>query len=391
MRIGTAELERLRPLVTEFWRAYRTVREPDAELAARATGFAGDICSTACSQQRPSDRGSAGSTWPRPASAGLRCCGRMISPASWDFWMPDPLDAVLAAVDCDVAAGTASVNSRTVQADSERALRRALISALYDELHAGRAEPAFRHRRLRDPHLDARYAAALPHARIGLQTPVHEVDEENGRVLIERDGVRTWNPWDGGTLTAGTPAQILVAAARPALSPGFFLADSSHGPPESGPILRCYLHITAADPAVSLWERPLSFLEEQRLRFRAKVSSVPNLFPRRDALVLYLDSDGAPAVAGLAAVLAGMPGIGAGTSMFARPLAAGIATAWEPEDPRPGMLGLSFGEHRAAAVAAGLIEASRTGTDRRATVVNALTAACIDPARLWRNLNSPES
>jgi hypothetical protein len=41
MRIGTAELERLRPLITEFWRAYRSVREPDAELAARATGFAG--------------------------------------------------------------------------------------------------------------------------------------------------------------------------------------------------------------------------------------------------------------------------------------------------------------------------------------------------------------
>src|SRR4051812_43082698 len=50
------------------------------------------------------------------------------------------------------------------------------------------------------------------------------------------------------------------------------------------------------------------------------------------------------------------------------------AIAWEPADTRPGMSGLSFGQHRAIAMAIGL-----SGE------------ANIDPAAPARNLDSPDS
>jgi len=70
-----------------------------------------------------------------------------------------------------------------------------------------------------------------------------------------------------------------------------------------------------------------------------------------DALVVYLDADGWRALPELAEAAADGPGVGGDVSAFCRRLRPGVAVAWEPEDDRPAMRGLSFGQHRAGVLA----------------------------------------
>ncbi|HWM38613.1 MAG TPA: T3SS effector HopA1 family protein, partial [Streptomyces sp.] len=90
--------------------------------------------------------------------------------------------------------------------------------------------------------------------------------------------------------------------------------------------------------------------------------------------------------------VSGVPGLVPSVSPFARELAPGVCTGWEPEDPRPGQAGLSFGQHRALALAEGLlaVRGRPAGAERHASVAEALTAAGIDPLEPSRNINSPE-
>jgi len=93
----------------------------------------------------------------------------------------------------------------------------------------------------------------------------------------------------------------------------------------------------------------------------------------------------------LADALSGLPGIGAGTSCFAEQLAPGIAVAWDPRDPRVGWNRMSFGQHRAAAVAEGVMRHHTQGdVDLAEAVAVALAAASADAARPALNLTSPQ-
>jgi hypothetical protein len=193
-------------------------------------------------------------------------------------------------------------------------------------------------------------------------------------------------------------ADVLVAAIRPSLSPGFFLVDGSRPLTHQGAILRVYLHVETPGAALDAWGRTLRCLEESGVPFRAKAASSAHALPRRDGVVVYLGSGDQHVLPGLVEALEGAV-LGADVSPFTRPLAPGVAVAWEPDDSRPGMRNTSFGEHRSRALAAGLIRyTTEHGTapdgphphpNRSKVVRQALLEAGIDPLDPARNLSSP--
>ncbi|MDX3228062.1 T3SS effector HopA1 family protein [Streptomyces sp. ME19-01-6] len=193
---------------------------------------------------------------------------------------------------------------------------------------------------------------------------------------------------------AGARVVVELPAVRPTLSPGFLLVDGVDGRPADRAdreLLRIYVHLRYPDAAPRVWGALLAELGARSVPYRAKVLSRPCAYPRRDAIVVYLDADRADVVFPLAAAVRRLPGIGADTSVFARRLLPGIALAWEPRDPRPGWRGQSFGQHRAAAVAEGVVRhmADRERTDLAREIAASLHSAAADPAEPARNHSSP--
>lgn len=318
---------------------------------------------------------------------------------------PDVLE-VMRRINVSADRSAARVGERETEAETPRELRRILSEAIYDVFHSGQQDAKIP-TRLRDPALEARFAAVVPHADITTsavaRSGAEQDDKGNTRVLVEREGVRFWAP--EGVLAAvdGQPADAEVKAsdvrpgdvvrlrmpsARPGLSPGFFLVDGSTPRRGGRDVLRLYVNVTNVDDAIGVWGAALSFLEERGLPYRAKVLSAPELYPRRDALVVYLDGELAYIAPELAAALGDLPGIGADTSSFVEELRPGIATAWEPTDPHSGRQGLSFGQHRASVLATALVDSSDTPDTAERTVVERFTEAGIDPANPARNLPS---
>lgn len=306
------------------------------------------------------------------------------------------LAQALEPVQVEPGALRAVVDDRELEAETPRELRQTLANTLYDVLHAGRPEDEGEQpKSLREPELEAKLAAAMPHKRAMTRAVVVALDGDR-RVMVKLDGVRVWVPTEALRSAAARvrePVTLDLDAARPAVSPGFFLADGSRGNrPRNGATLRVYVHLTEPVAAPAAWGAILTRLEHLELPYRAKVGSSRRLFPRRDGLVVYLGSGAWQAAEALIDVVAGLAGSGESVSAFAEPLAPGLATAWEPEDPRPGKTGLSFGQHRALAVAEGLTRhalGEGEGSRERA-VAAALAEANIDAARPARNLNSPD-
>ncbi|MCL8015253.1 T3SS effector HopA1 family protein [Streptomyces sp. AS02] len=316
--------------------------------------------------------------------------------------------AALAAVTVAPGAREATVAGRTVTADSPRDLRGRLTNALYEELHAGRHQggalpdgPPPR-RTLRDPDLERRLAAAVPHRTTPTRGRLIEVlrRADGDQLVVRLPEVTARVPADR-LLSPGTPpapgeyVELALEAARPALSPGFFYVMGSRPLPRpAGAVRRLFLHARDADAAVVLWGLALDALESAGARYHAKVLSDPQDFPRRDAVVVYLHGDHLPGERAVAAAVAPHAGTltAAETSVFTEQPAPGVAAAWDPEDPRPGQDGMSFGQHRAFALASGLIAHALAdgseGRTREEYVVRAFREAGIDPLHPQNNLDT---
>ncbi|GAB3963430.1 hypothetical protein GCM10029978_021190 [Actinoallomurus acanthiterrae] len=248
----------------------------------------------------------------------------------------------------------------------------------------------------RDHRLEERLVAGMPHRTTRAPVILREMPADGDPLVVERDGVRVLTKREavrpGRPLEVGRPVELRVPAARPALSPGFFLADGSNGPPHGASLLRIYVHV--GDPAMApgLWASALELLEDAGIRYRAKIVSTSPIFARSDGLVVYLGAGAAqPVVADLLRLASRTAGVGTATSIFAEPLGDGVAMAWEPSDARRGFAALSLGEHRARVVAAGLLAhaASPDAADRATAVAAAMREANIDPLTPARNLDSP--
>ncbi|HSY15593.1 MAG TPA: T3SS effector HopA1 family protein, partial [Jatrophihabitantaceae bacterium] len=243
----------------------------------------------------------------------------------------------------------ATVDGREVTAKSPHDMTSKLAGALYDAIHVGRTQPrATRQRSLRDARLDAMFAAAMPFTHTAVTATLHLRAAQVAVVAIA--GLRLEIPASlvPSSAAVGDEVSLRLPAARPALSPGFFLADGSAGSGSVGAAtLRLYAHLADPDSAAGAWHAALTRLEGLRLHYRAKVLSARSEYPRHDALVIYLGRRGWGAVLDVAEEIRDAVPIEAATSPFTHCVAPGISVAWEPRDLRPGQRGLSFGQHRA--------------------------------------------
>ncbi|MFJ9839087.1 T3SS effector HopA1 family protein [Kitasatospora sp. NPDC101155] len=289
----------------------------------------------------------------------------------------------------------AVVGTHELTAESPRELRRQLSTTLYEVLHTGReperGEPP---RTLRDAELEARFGRAVPHRNTRARATLLQVTAD-GSYVVKHEGLRLKVPAAAlagdPDSSEGTRVDLVLPAARPALSAGFFLADGSRGAGYARPVLRMYVHVEDVDAAVAAWSRILSALEGAEAPYRAKVLSTRRLLPRRDALVVYLGPGAWHAVPVVAEAVKGLPGVGADSSPITRRLAPGVGLAWEPQDGRPGMRGLSFGEHRTRVLAEALVGHALTGggSSRDELIATRFVEANIDPADPSRNIDSP--
>ncbi|MGW0587127.1 T3SS effector HopA1 family protein [Streptosporangium sp. NPDC002607] len=286
---------------------------------------------------------------------------------------------------------SATVDDREVTADSPKALRGALADALYDVFHAGRElREGPRPKSLRDSGFEQALRAMVPH-RV---SPVLAPMEPGSPAVVRLHGVRVLipEPQLGAEVeTPGGPSRwVSLPAVLPALSPGFLLVNGSLGHDiEQGACVRLYVGADAADAAPGLWGAVIERLEELQVPYRAKVLSARDLYPRRDAIVVYLGSRSWHVVPEIARAASAAGGLRQDMSSYVAELDRGIGWAWEPQDSRPGMRGLSFGEHRSQAVTAGLLAHAEHGGDRDQAVAEALRAAGIVPDAVHRNLDSP--
>jgi hypothetical protein len=269
----------------------------------------------------------------------------------------------------------ARLGSTELQAPSARRMAELLGHELYRRLHSGNTADD---QGERDPALEAVLAEATPHDTSPTVATLPADDAEDGVVLI--DGLRVRIP---RALLTGR--QILLPAARPALSPGHYLVDGPTGRIHGTPILRVYLHLHAPAEAPARWHDVLTALNDAGVTYRAKVVSTPEGYPRRDAMVVYLGPGHWHAATLVRDAAAGRPGVGRALSLFAHPLALGIAAGWDPADQRSGHRNMSFGEHRARATAEALLR----DTDLATSLAECYTAARIDAVQPARNQNSP--
>ncbi|MFF0560639.1 T3SS effector HopA1 family protein [Streptomyces sp. NPDC004266] len=308
--------------------------------------------------------------------------------------LSDRLRDLLDVVHVEADGLTAAVGERTVTAPSSPALVSHLATALYRVVHVGRPETDTEGEAATAPErdLEALLAGAVPHRHTSYHAPVLSA-AEGGPAVIGLSGVRVRLDPDRLVSTGrdGRQAHVRVSAARPMLSPGFFLVDGSLPLPPDAQVLRVYLHVETPEAAVEAWGRALECLEGRGVAFRAKASSSSAALPRRDGVVVYLDGLDRDLLASLVGAVEGIAGLGAGSSPFTMPLAAGVAVAWEPDDARPGMRHTSLGEHRSRALASGLVDHAvrPDGRTRAERVRDALIEGGIDPSAPARNLSSP--
>ncbi|MGJ6962803.1 T3SS effector HopA1 family protein [Streptosporangium sp. G11] len=286
---------------------------------------------------------------------------------------------------------SATVDDREVTADGPKALRCALADALYDAFHADR-EPAaeLRHDSPRDPDFEHRLRAVVPHR----DHPALPLVEPGKPGVVRLNGVRVRVPESRLGEEVATPAgparRVSLPAVQPSVSPGFLLVSGSAGQGmEKGARLRIYLGAESAEAAPALWGAVLERLERLRLPYNAKVLSNRHLHPRRDSIVVYLGPRSWHAAPEIGAAATATGGLRQDLSAYVAALGPGIGWAWEPQDRRPGMRGLSFGEHRSHAIAAGLLAHAEHGGDRDEAVREALRAAGVEPDAMHRNIGSP--
>lgn len=296
------------------------------------------------------------------------------------------LDRAMRRIDWDPDTSTVTVDGEALHEPTPRDLRQVVSGHLYTHWHIGRPQDEEGARFYRDRPFEQLLAqATVPTST--LRAGVVVTQDEHAAV-VELDGVRVTVEPERIVQRADAVVQVRVPASRPSLSPGFWLADGSRGRPPSGAgLVRVYLSIAEQADAPAVWNSVLTALEDSGVRYRAKIGSSARLYPRTDACVVYLGDealgqfrrrDGADPVEIVARAATETGALAHNTSALTHPVAPGVAIAQEPVDPRAGMSGMSFGEHRCYAIATGVIRSS-TRDEVPSQVARALAEAGIDP------------
>ena len=280
-----------------------------------------------------------------------------------------------------------------LSAESPAELQRDLGGHLYRNLHAGMSAGAgdseFIPALLEDPELESRLYEATPvKHRASTMTLVERAPGDSG-VVLSINGVRVF--FESNTILS--EGEHTVVAAVPSvesrLSLGFMFYTSTAGAGHTSRLLRLYRHLGDAEEAVEVWGSFTRWIEERRLPLRVKIVSRRSGFPRNDGMVVYLPSESWHAVDEIADHLRSdrphAPG-----SLFCHQVTNGVSMAWEPADISTPRGGTSFGEHRSNTIAKAIVTEGLTAApDLAKAVRRQLITANIDPAAVYRNLDSP--
>ncbi|MGN7131654.1 T3SS effector HopA1 family protein [Rhodococcoides corynebacterioides] len=291
------------------------------------------------------------------------------------------------AVDITKRSARAVIRGHEIEQESAVLLKPVLGSAIYQLLHCGRDELTGAPDRTADPHL---VKALRSQVRDGT-TPIPGVLVDTPALgaefsAVRLDGVTVAVANDrlesrASTSTAGS-VTVRVPRIRESLSPGFLVVDGCAGSIHTkDDIHRIYLRIESATLAPPIWGRVLTELDQNYAsRFRAKVLTRSDEYPRNDALVVYLPHLDETLLRAVAALPLGSD---TGGSAFCRPLAAGVGYAREPAGLAS--RGISFGQHRSQVIADTLVDHhTDTTVPLRQALSDALIAADIDPAAPWQ-------
>lgn len=302
------------------------------------------------------------------------------------------VDAVSIAAD----ARSAEFAGQTLRARDARELRGTLSLHLYRHLHAGARPPApdatlMPRRRYGGTRFETELGDQVPHQRTMSHGLLLDLDDQELIVRLPEITARiSRDRYVGSTEPrVGEVVEVLLEARRPRVSPGFYYVMGSRRPALADDrVRRLFVHITDARYAPAIWHAALHHLERAETGYHAKILSDQSAYPRRDALVVYLTGAPQHAEQDLAEALDGLAGIAPEISVFTEPYRPGISGADDPDDPRPGQSGLSFGQHRSTALATALMHhATNPGAESRDEIIARLfRQAHIDPLRPARNL-----
>lgn len=285
----------------------------------------------------------------------------------------------------------ASYRGREITESGPAKLTTTLAQMIYSNAHAGlQSERMTRPSTWHDEALERRLAAAVPVGRMRIRAELLHSDA--GALLVDVGGVHLTVPADSEHLESRTGNEVILVLPTqwPKRSPGFFMADSPKRAYKAfGPILRIYVRCESSDRALKVWESLGGILPSLEVPWRAKVLSIPQSFPRNDAIVIYLNRPAWHESGRILEFLEENKLADPGGSMLASRRSAGIGLAFEPADTRPTYSGLSFGQHRSRLIADGVIRAARDNIDARTAVEESFRNGLVDPAAPWRNSTSP--
>jgi hypothetical protein len=212
---------------------------------------------------------------------------------------------------------------------------------------------------------------------------------EDGRVVVERDGLRLWVRPDElhrdgavggehvpppGAVQPGAQVGVRMPKELRRLSPGFYMALGDAEFPsdasQAAGVVRCYWSLRS-EGAAALIERLTGALNEAGIAFRLKVIADPDGYRRCDAGVLYTL---APQFERLAPIVADThhqvePWLRPASPALTKPLAPGLALA---EDPGAGTE--SFGMNRCRLLAEGIVDAAERGAGSAAERMEVVAA-----------------
>jgi len=215
---------------------------------------------------------------------------------------------------------------------------------------------------------------------------------DDGRIVARKNGTeRAFLPGEyithrglGAGPKEGSDITVFVAAGSSEIQPAFYYAfGETIGDAEPAEILRFYWNIQP-EGAPRLMKALTRELNRFQLPFRFKCLNNTSFFSRRDAAVLYID----PRYYFVTALLVEsvhsevLRYLNAGTPLFTKPLAHGLALAEDPGD--------SFGQHRCA-ILGGAMTASRGKPvqERLAEVRRRFEERGLSLDTPWLNPNSP--
>lgn len=184
----------------------------------------------------------------------------------------------------------------------------------------------------------------------------------------------------------------------PYRSPGYYMAVSNAGLPDTGALMRIYINVKAVAAPVLL-KRVTSFVCEHSIAAIIKVLNHPKSFDRPDAMVIYIGREGGSQILGfIGSILNDIASyISERVPGFAKRWKPGVGLAEEPV--AAGRSAASFGEHRSALIGKALAQAyvkHNSGDDacyeelRLSRILSVLRGEKLDPERLYLNPGSEE-